>query len=47
MANEVSLVVIGQASVGMQHVQWFQLKNDTIWSRFLCTYARIQCPVIK
>ena len=28
MANKMSLVVIGQAFVGMQHVQWFQFEEQ-------------------
>ena len=28
MASKVSLVVIGQASMGIQHVQWFQFEEQ-------------------
>ena len=31
MANKMSLAVIGQASVGMQHVQWFQFEVFEEW----------------
>ena len=33
----MSLVVIGQASVGMQHVQWFQFEEQhTDLVKFFC-----------
>ena len=43
MANKMSLVVIGQASVGMQHVQWFQFEERHHLVKFSVYIYTVTC----